>query len=41
MENVYGWVAKIGLLAIARETRAMGVTYRDFNKTLSSLPPAT
>ena len=30
MENVYGWVAKIGLLAIGRESESMGVKYREY-----------
>ena len=30
LENVYGWIAKLGILAIGRETRAMEVTYKDY-----------
>jgi glutamate--cysteine ligase len=30
-ENVYGWVTKLSLLAIARESAAMGVTYSDYH----------
>lgn len=29
-ENVYGWSAKLGLLAIAREAREMGVVFKDY-----------
>lgn len=29
-ENVYGWIAKIGLLAIGREAREMGVEYKNY-----------
>lgn len=29
-ENVYGWTAKLGLLAIAREAREMGVEFKDY-----------
>ncbi len=30
MENVYGWSAKLGLLAIGREAQEMGVSYKGF-----------
>jgi glutamate--cysteine ligase len=30
MENVYGWTAKLGLLAIGREAQEMKVKYRNF-----------
>lgn len=30
LENVYGWVAKIGVLAIGRETQQMGIQYRGY-----------
>ena len=30
MENVYGWVGKIGVLAIGRESAAMNVVYRGY-----------
>lgn len=29
-ENVYGWSAKLGLLAIAREAREMGVSFKNY-----------
>lgn len=29
-ENVYGWIAKLGLLAIGREAREMGVQYKNY-----------
>lgn len=32
LENVYGWVAKLGLLAIGRESAEMGVTYRGYTR---------
>lgn len=32
LENVYGWVAKLGLLAIAMEAKEMGVEFKDFQK---------
>lgn len=35
-ENVYGWIAKLGLLAIGREAREMGVAYRDYKLTSCS-----
>lgn len=31
-ENVYGWTAKLGLLAIGLEAQEMGVPFRDFQK---------
>lgn len=30
LENVYGWIARLGVLAIGRETRSMGVSYQDY-----------
>lgn len=30
MENVYGWIAKLGLLAIAEEARAHGVEFKGY-----------
>ena len=30
LENVYGWTAKLGLLAIGRESASMGVTYNGY-----------
>lgn len=30
MENVYGWSAKLGLLAIGRETEEMNITYKSY-----------
>jgi glutamate--cysteine ligase len=30
LENVYGWVGKIGLLAIGRETQKMNIKYRGY-----------
>ncbi len=30
LENVYGWIAKLGLLAIGLETQAMGIVYPDY-----------
>ncbi|MGZ3773533.1 MAG: glutamate--cysteine ligase [Pseudobdellovibrionaceae bacterium] len=30
LENVYGWTAKLGLLAIAQEAREMNVTFKDY-----------
>ncbi len=30
LENVYGWIAKLGMLAIGRETQGMKATYRDY-----------
>ncbi len=32
MENVYGWSARLGLLAIGLETEEMGVNYQDYIK---------
>jgi glutamate--cysteine ligase len=32
LENVYGWVAKLGLLAIGKETAEMGVKYRSYTR---------
>jgi glutamate--cysteine ligase len=32
LENVYGWVAKMGLLAISRETQAMNAKYKGYIK---------
>jgi glutamate--cysteine ligase len=32
MENVYGWVAKLGLLAIGLESAEMGVTYQGYRR---------
>lgn len=32
MENVYGWVAKLSLLAIGREAAEMGVTYKAYTR---------
>lgn len=32
MENVYGWIAKVGALAIGRESAAMNVAYRDYKR---------
>jgi glutamate--cysteine ligase len=32
LENVYGWVAKMGLLAISRETKAMNAKYHGYTK---------
>lgn len=32
MENVYGWIAKLGLLAIAHESKEMGVTYKGYTR---------
>ncbi len=32
LENVYGWVGKMGLLAIGRETQKMHVNYRGYQK---------
>lgn len=32
MENVYGWVAKLGVLAIGREAKEMGVKYEGFKR---------
>lgn len=30
LENVYGWIAKIGVLAIGRETQQMGIKYNGY-----------
>ena len=30
LENVYGWIAKLGILAIGRETQEMKITYKDY-----------
>lgn len=30
LENVYGWSAKLGLLAIAHEAKELGVTFKDY-----------
>ncbi len=32
LENVYGWVAKLGLLAIGRESAEMGVKYEGYKR---------
>ncbi len=32
MENVYGWIARLGVLAIGREAKEMGVKYVGFNR---------
>ena len=32
MENVYGWLAKLGVLAIGREGREMGVVYNAYTR---------
>lgn len=32
LENVYGWVAKMGLLAISRETQAMNIKYKGYKR---------
>ena len=32
MENVYGWIARIGLLAIGLEGKEMGVTYKGYTR---------
>lgn len=32
LENVYGWVGKMGLLAIGRETEKMNIKYRGYQK---------
>ena len=32
MENVYGWVAKLGVLAIGKESAEMGVKYNNFKR---------
>ncbi len=32
LENVYGWVGKIGLLAIGRETQKMNIKYHGYQK---------
>jgi glutamate--cysteine ligase len=31
-ENIYGWVARLGLLAIGREAAEMGVVYRNYKR---------
>lgn len=31
LENVYGWIARLGVLAIGRETQSMGVSYKDYH----------
>lgn len=36
-ENVYGWAAKLGLLAIALEAKEMGVEFKDFQNGSCSL----
>lgn len=33
LENVYGWSARLGLLAIALEAREMGVEFKDYKKS--------
>ena len=32
LENVYGWVAKLGLLAIGKESAEMGIKYRSYTR---------
>jgi glutamate--cysteine ligase len=32
-ENVYGWIARLGVLAIGREAREMGVTYFGYDRS--------
>jgi glutamate--cysteine ligase len=32
LENVYGWIAKLGVLAIGRESAEMKVEYRDYRR---------
>jgi glutamate--cysteine ligase len=32
MENVYGWVAKLGLIAIGREADEMKVEFRNYRR---------
>ena len=32
LENVYGWVAKMGVLAIGRETEQMGIKYNGYRR---------
>jgi glutamate--cysteine ligase len=32
MENVYGWIAKLGVLAIGREAKEMGVKFEGFKR---------
>ncbi|MDX9730252.1 MAG: glutamate--cysteine ligase [Bdellovibrionales bacterium] len=32
LENVYGWSSRLGVLAIGREARDMGVTYRGYKR---------
>jgi glutamate--cysteine ligase len=38
MENVYGWVAKLGLLAIGRESAEMKVQYKDYTRWTNACP---
>lgn len=40
MENVYGWSAKLGLLAIGLEAQEMGVQYQDYIKAPCGGGPA-
>jgi glutamate--cysteine ligase len=37
-ENVYGWSAKLGLLAIAMEAQEMGVKFKGYKNTPSVMP---
>lgn len=34
LENVYGWVAKMGLLAIGRETKSYNIIYNGYSKKM-------
>jgi hypothetical protein len=36
LENVYGWSAKLGLLAMGREAKEMGVVYRGYRRWAES-----
>lgn len=38
LENVYGWVAKLGLLAIGRESAEMGVRYNGYTRWSTCSP---
>ncbi len=33
LENVYGWVSRLGVLAIGRESEEMGVIFKGYNRT--------
>jgi glutamate--cysteine ligase len=39
MENVYGWISRLGVLAIGRESKEMNVVYNGYDRKACSLQP--